>query len=150
MQISTPYGTAYSIARTIAYVNMYEPCTTDGNLGNYKMGKAWIRPSIEQFRGEACVKVETLEYGPQFRIKNTTDSTIGKEYASKWIDVTTTDPHWYGADEATEKITVPLLVSTSLKELDLDFEVRLTSVVGQTEGFYLYEAYPYEYLDQPA
>ena len=150
MQLTWQYLAAASFASAAAYALMFPLEVTFGNFTNYKMGKAWISPGIESFRVEVCIKTESLNYRPQFRVKNLTDTDIDTEYASEWITITTTDPHWYGEDEATEKVTVPVLKSTSLKELDLDIECRLLAAQGSTEAFLLYAAIPYEHVDQLA
>jgi len=138
-----------SMALDVAYVNMYEPCSTAGNLLNYIMGKAVVSSGITEIRVELCMKTETLNYRPQVRVKNLTDSTLAKEYASAWIDLDAYDPHWYGTDETTEKITVPVEPDTTPREIDLDIEVRLASAQGVGESFLLYSAFPYEFNDQP-
>jgi hypothetical protein len=97
-----------------------------------------------------CIHPDTLTYMPRVRVKNLTDSDDGLTlYASKWVPLTATSPLWYGVDEDSQKITVPVIPSTSQKEIDLDIEVSLERDQGQSEGFNLYGAFPYEYTDQP-
>ena len=137
-----------------AYTGSY-PVAASPNRRNYQMGKVYVSPAIKELRVEISAKVESIENSPQIRVKNLTDSALpGNEniWASEWITLTDTIIKWYGSDETTEKIKVPVLPTTdgSAKEVFLDIEVRCGNSDGSASiQFDIFEATPYEIVDQP-
>lgn len=118
---------------------------------NYVMGVCYVSPGVPSIRVEVCCKVDDITDAPQMRVKNLTDTTgsmASQIVASPWIDITTTDPQWYGLIEA-EKLTVPVTRSDDLKRVELDIEIRLQAGDDSTNRtFTLYQAFPYEYVHE--
>ena len=155
---SNPY-TAYtysgidpkSVAKDALYVNGYEAGIWTGSaVSNYVMGKIFVSVGIDSVRFDVCAKTgDTLAGGPQFRIKNLTDTnaTNTEVVATEWIDIDLTSPKWYGPDNE-EKLTLSITKSTSVKEVDLDIEVRNQFNNSTNTPFVFYCVIAYEYTDE--
>jgi len=138
---TTASAYAVSMASFGAYSGMYE---TSGAFGlSAIMGKLHVSPGIESIRVEICWKASSLAGSPRFRVKNLTATTAQDYYGSGWIAIdTTAAPRWYGV-YAEDIAIVPVVKSTSIKEVDLDIEVSVGDGATSTE-FSLYGAFPYE------
>lgn len=140
-----------SIAADASYTNIFVAKTWTGNATtNYKIGKVWVSGGIDSLRFDVCAEIgDTLEGAPQFRIKNLTDTndTNTSVVATDWVDMDSTDPKWYGPGNE-QKLTLKITKSTTIKEVDLDIEVRNKNDNSTNTPFIFYCALCYEYTDE--
>jgi len=137
-----------SIAADAAYSNDYQLSSIPRNR---IVGVSYVSKGQQSFRVEVAAMVTSLSYGnPQIRIKNLTDTTGPADeqiVASPWVSlnqVAANLVHWYGA-LAAEKLTVPVIYSTSLKRVEWDIEARIENPTGDNVEISIYQAFPYEF-----
>jgi hypothetical protein len=132
--------TPYSVKNDLSYSSHY------GSL----MGKIWVSCGIESVRFDVCAESgDTLLGGPQFRIWNRTDTnaTETEVVATQWVDIDSTDPKWYGPGNE-EKLTLAITKSTTIKEVNLDIQVRNLNDNSTNTPFLFYAVLCYEYMDE--